>query len=226
MGKAFVAKLAKEGARDPEALAAWIGRKKHGASFGKKQGAEKKSGDGKKEAPSKGKTRAASKKPPPAAAQGADNSSRNGAGFTEQEEQTLTAASSQARRMDLGQLLTHRHKSGERTREDELRAEAASRELERRKTEAQQRMAPAMESIRKLTSGSKSGSFMMGTSAEGVSSQRLRRMSDEDLARNLQLARAVGEVDATAIGAMSSRDKTMLYDVMRALHREQRNRQR
>lgn len=30
MGKAFVAKLAKEGARDPEALAAWIGRKKHG----------------------------------------------------------------------------------------------------------------------------------------------------------------------------------------------------
>jgi len=31
MGKAFVAKLAKEGARDPEALAAWIGRRKHGA---------------------------------------------------------------------------------------------------------------------------------------------------------------------------------------------------
>ncbi|NUK22062.1 hypothetical protein [Streptomyces lunaelactis] len=30
MGKAFVAKLAKEGARDPEALAAWIGRQKHG----------------------------------------------------------------------------------------------------------------------------------------------------------------------------------------------------
>jgi hypothetical protein len=30
MGKAFVAKLAKEGARDPEALAAWIGRNKHG----------------------------------------------------------------------------------------------------------------------------------------------------------------------------------------------------
>lgn len=30
MGKAFVAKLAREGARDPEALAAWIGRKKHG----------------------------------------------------------------------------------------------------------------------------------------------------------------------------------------------------
>lgn len=36
MGKAFVAKLAKEGARDPEALAAWIGRKKHGrAAFAK-----------------------------------------------------------------------------------------------------------------------------------------------------------------------------------------------
>ncbi|TXS22623.1 hypothetical protein EAO71_24285 [Streptomyces sp. ms191] len=30
MGKAFVAKLAKEGARNPEALAAWIGRQKHG----------------------------------------------------------------------------------------------------------------------------------------------------------------------------------------------------
>lgn len=30
MGKAFVAKLARKGARDPEALAAWIGRQKHG----------------------------------------------------------------------------------------------------------------------------------------------------------------------------------------------------
>lgn len=30
MGKAFVAKLAKRGARDPEALAAWIGRHKYG----------------------------------------------------------------------------------------------------------------------------------------------------------------------------------------------------
>jgi hypothetical protein len=30
MGKAFVAKLAQKGARDPEALAAWIGRQKHG----------------------------------------------------------------------------------------------------------------------------------------------------------------------------------------------------
>lgn len=35
MGKAFVAKLAKQGARDPEALAAWIGRKKHGKAFAK-----------------------------------------------------------------------------------------------------------------------------------------------------------------------------------------------
>ncbi|MFE5895840.1 hypothetical protein ACFQ67_00165 [Streptomyces sp. NPDC056488] len=35
MGKAFVAKLAREGARDPQALAAWIGRKKHGKAFGK-----------------------------------------------------------------------------------------------------------------------------------------------------------------------------------------------
>ncbi|CAL9503521.1 hypothetical protein [Streptomyces sp. enrichment culture] len=30
MGRAFVAKLARQGARDPEALAAWIGRQKHG----------------------------------------------------------------------------------------------------------------------------------------------------------------------------------------------------
>lgn len=30
MGRAFVAKLARKGARDPEALAAWIGRQKHG----------------------------------------------------------------------------------------------------------------------------------------------------------------------------------------------------
>lgn len=30
MGKAFVAKLARQGARNPEALAAWIGRHKHG----------------------------------------------------------------------------------------------------------------------------------------------------------------------------------------------------
>lgn len=46
MGKAFVAKLAKEGARDPEALAAWIGRRKHGTkAFGKRTAAgRKKSG--------------------------------------------------------------------------------------------------------------------------------------------------------------------------------------
>lgn len=47
MGKAFVAKLAKEGARDPEALAAWIGRKKHGAkAFGKLATAGRKKGHG------------------------------------------------------------------------------------------------------------------------------------------------------------------------------------
>ena len=32
MASAFVSKLAAGGARDPEALAAWIGRKKHGAA--------------------------------------------------------------------------------------------------------------------------------------------------------------------------------------------------
>lgn len=42
MGKAFVAKLAKEGARDPEALAAWIGRKKHGKGVFQKLAAARK----------------------------------------------------------------------------------------------------------------------------------------------------------------------------------------
>lgn len=46
MGKAFVAKLAKEGARDPEALAAWIGRKKHGKAFAKLSAAGRKKADG------------------------------------------------------------------------------------------------------------------------------------------------------------------------------------
>lgn len=41
MGKAFVAKLAKGGARDPEALAAWIGRNKHGKEGFQKLGKAK-----------------------------------------------------------------------------------------------------------------------------------------------------------------------------------------
>lgn len=50
MGKAFVAKLAKQGARDPEALAAWIGRKKHGKAFTKlaAAGRKKQSSEGAK----------------------------------------------------------------------------------------------------------------------------------------------------------------------------------
>jgi hypothetical protein len=48
MGKAFVSKLAKEGARDPEALAAWIGRRKHGKAFGKLAAAGRKKGHGSK----------------------------------------------------------------------------------------------------------------------------------------------------------------------------------
>lgn len=46
MGKAFVAKLAKEGARDPEALAAWIGRKKHGKAAFAKLAAKGRKSDG------------------------------------------------------------------------------------------------------------------------------------------------------------------------------------
>lgn len=54
MGKAFVAKLAKEGARDPEALAAWIGRKKHGKKAFQKLAAKK---------PQKASSRPAAKAP-------------------------------------------------------------------------------------------------------------------------------------------------------------------
>ncbi|NNJ04156.1 DUF3560 domain-containing protein [Streptomyces sp. PKU-MA01144] len=42
-----MAKLAKEGARDPEALAAWIGRRKHGKAFGKLAAAGRKKGTSK-----------------------------------------------------------------------------------------------------------------------------------------------------------------------------------
>lgn len=52
MGKAFVAKLAKQGARDPEALAAWIGRKKHGKSFAKLAAAGRKKQTGESAKPS------------------------------------------------------------------------------------------------------------------------------------------------------------------------------
>lgn len=53
MGKAFVAKLAKEGARDPEALAAWIGRKKHGAGAFRKLATAGRSKGGGSSSPSK-----------------------------------------------------------------------------------------------------------------------------------------------------------------------------
>lgn len=48
MGKAFVSKLAAEGARDPEALAAWIGRKKYGGpAFANLAAASRKKSGGK-----------------------------------------------------------------------------------------------------------------------------------------------------------------------------------
>ncbi|CAL9503574.1 hypothetical protein [Streptomyces sp. enrichment culture] len=54
MGKAFVAKLARQGARDPEALAAWIGRKKHGrAAFSKLAAKGRKDGSGSSAAPAR-----------------------------------------------------------------------------------------------------------------------------------------------------------------------------
>lgn len=64
MGKAFVAKLAKEGARDPEALAAWIGRNKHGAkAFKKLSKAGQKKGDAKSSDKPKPSAPAATSKP-------------------------------------------------------------------------------------------------------------------------------------------------------------------
>lgn len=55
MPSAFVAKLAREGARNPEALAAWIGRKKHGTSFAKLATAGRKDDDGKASKPKNSK---------------------------------------------------------------------------------------------------------------------------------------------------------------------------
>lgn len=65
MSKAFVAKLAKEGARDPEALAAWIGRKKHGAGAFKKLAAagRGKGGAGSTSSPGRGGGRGESSAP-------------------------------------------------------------------------------------------------------------------------------------------------------------------
>ena len=60
MGKAFVAKLARQGARDPEALAAWIGRKKHGKkAFGKLTAKKRKKGPEKSTVPAAGEETAA-----------------------------------------------------------------------------------------------------------------------------------------------------------------------
>jgi hypothetical protein len=68
MGKAFVAKLAKQGARDPEALAAWIGRKKHGKAFAKLAAAGRKNQSSEGAKPSSGaakKTASAPKRAAP-----------------------------------------------------------------------------------------------------------------------------------------------------------------
>jgi hypothetical protein len=54
VGRAFVNKLAAEGARDPEALAAWIGRKKHGKAFAKLAAAGRKKQSGEQSKPSGG----------------------------------------------------------------------------------------------------------------------------------------------------------------------------
>lgn len=348
MGKAFVAKLAKAGARDPEALAAWIGRKKHGAAFGKlaKAGKEKASAKpaarqqrqmtpgqaaerarkasaavadhdapkpttrngrpgyiapgspefdattsarlhrkaqtereaaakayadagntqkaqheqwaadqhaagaaiaeqiakdgGTSDARSKlpmvsssvqqmdaataetdraverGREQAGSQQP------GTSNSDERDtpqSGFTEAEERQLAATASQTARMNMGQLQAYEEAykpSATRTRREALQHEAVRREIARRHDAVRE----GMNQVRKMNQGAGKGSFMMGQRPEGVSGQRLRRMSDEDVNRNLQLAVALMKASEEQGAPMSREDKTLLYDVTSALRRE------
>lgn len=347
MGKAFVAKLAKEGARDPQALAAWIGRKKHGGkAFGKLAAAGRKNGskgDAKAEPP-----RPASQSPEERRAAGIaavvahqdrqvararqENAERrqrnaealarindapgrttrkamtkeernlvnyeaNGAalyadqferlrpfadesaqtnrvdvlkarafqkaraerikngwsvpgeptptetgnerpasdgragdkareqaspqdqGFTEEEERQLAATAQQTARMNMGQLQAFEQAlkpTATRTRREALQHEAVRREIARRHDAVRE----GMNQVRKMNQGAGKGSFMMGQRPEGVSGQRLRRMSDDDVNRNLQITVAVMKASEEQGAPMSREDKSMLFDVMSALRRE------
>lgn len=221
MGKAFVAKLAKQGARDPEALAAWIGRKKHGAAFGKLAAAGKKSGSaGDKKSPPR--KRAAPSSAPKAPKPAAETPATNAGGFTADEERQLAATAPQTARMNMGQLqaFEEAYRPGTlgtgRPRGDDLRHEAVRREIERR----HEAVRKGMDRVRQMNQGAGKGSFMMGERAEGVNGQRLRRMSDDDVNRNLQLTVAVMKASEEQGPPMSRKDKTLLFDVMSALRRE------
>ncbi|MFF8290432.1 hypothetical protein ACF068_14555 [Streptomyces sp. NPDC016309] len=218
-------KLAKEGARDPEALAAWIGRKKHGAKAFKQLAA---AGRGKAEGTGTSTAAKPGRKPDPQPASPAratdeGPSQEAGSGFSEAEERQLAATTQQTAKMDMGQLQAYEEAfrpgsstSTGRTRADDLRHEAVRREIERR----HEAVRKGMDEVRKLNQGARQGSFMMGTRNEGVDGMRLRRMSDEKVNRNLQLVVALAKAAEANGTPMSRTDRSLLYDVASALRRE------
>lgn len=244
MGKAFVAKLAKAGARDPEALAAWIGRKKHGkaafrrlAAGGRENG--KSSGESSSPAP-KPSTR--SSKPAGQAvsdAKVADAQARNDeqaaqrptvqepGGFTAEEERKLSAAARQTANMDHGQLQAYEETykpTPASTRDDHLRYEAVQRELKRRKDEAERAVHAGVEHVRALNEGAREASLdRMG---EGITRTRLRRMTNEDVERNYRYVKAVILTAADYDMRFSRADEAKLHAVAGALTRELNERHR
>jgi hypothetical protein len=235
MGKAFVAKLAKEGARDPEALAAWIGRKKHGtkafaqlAAKGRKEGGASSSPSSSRPPQASADRLAATTARAPLSDQRAKEEDQNTpSGFTAEEEQTLEAAKAQTAKMDMGQLQEFEaayrpgsNTSAGRTRADDLRHEAVRREIERRHDLVQK----GMDEVRKLNRGADQGSFMMGRRPEGVDGMRLRRMSDEKVNQNLALVLSLSRAVEDNGTRISRTDNALLYGVASALRRENRRR--
>ncbi|GGV68855.1 hypothetical protein GCM10010294_25020 [Streptomyces griseoloalbus] len=174
-----------------------------------------------------GADRPATGTPDPAKGQQSDGEQRAAAGFTAEEERTLEATKAQTAKMNMGQLqaFEEAYRPGSststgRTRADDLRHEAVRREIERRHAAVQK----GMDEVRKLNRGAHQGSFMMGQRPEGVEGMRLRRMSDENVNRNLQLVLALTRAVEENGTPMSRPDKSLLYDVASALRRENRRR--
>ncbi|MCI4143052.1 hypothetical protein [Streptomyces sp. MMS20-AI2-20] len=136
MGKAFVAKLAKEGARDPEALAAWIGRKKHGKAAFAKLAAKGRKSDDKPSTPRRAATPAA-----PPRRRAATRSKP----FTQSEEQKIDNGAFDLARLPEAEFARMEQKYGDpsvaESREDMLRAEAVKRARARRERAARERAA-------------------------------------------------------------------------------------
>lgn len=230
MGKAFVAKLAKEGARDPEALAAWIGRKKHGGAAFKKLSAKGRKDGGDKSASTAQKPSGRTRQPSGEAAKAAPSGDQRGAsGFTEAEERQLKATAAQTSKMNLGQLQAYEqaYKPGTlstgRTREDDLRYEAVQRELKRRE-QAGKQIDSGLDRVRALNRGARGGS--LDRMAEGVGPMRLRRMSDADVERNIQLVTALSQAAEDIDRRLDRKDASLLYNVGHALRSERARRNR